>query len=323
MRLGQPRAGFGAHTPPAIFPPMFGLFGLGLAWRRAELVFNLPHGIADLILGAVTVLFLFAFVSYAAKVLRRPGVVVEDLRVLPGRAGIAAMILSVYLLAAVLVPMAPGIAHVLYWVGLAMHVVLVGLMARLLLTGPAEQRAVTPVFHLHFVGFIVSPLAGVPLGYVTFSTVILYASIVIAGLIWAFSLSQFLRQDVPPPLRPLLAIHLAPACLLGTVAGILGLWNITAVLFFVASGLLILMVSKARYITAAGFSPMWGAFTFPLAAYAGVALLVASSGHGEIFRVIGGVMLVVATLVVPVIAVKILQAWAKGGLAVKTNAARA
>ena len=54
--LPPPRPGFFRQTPPAIFVPMFGLFGLGLAWRRAEVVFVLPQGLGDTILGAVTLL---------------------------------------------------------------------------------------------------------------------------------------------------------------------------------------------------------------------------------------------------------------------------
>lgn len=317
-----PRARFGDQVPPAIFPPIFGLFGLGLAWQRAVPALGVPAAVGQLVLGAVTLLYLFGLVAYGIKIARRPGVVVEDLRVLPGRAGLAAMVLSMYLFAAVLAPLWDGVARVVLFAGLASHAVLVVLMLRLLLTGPQEQRQVTPVFHLHFVGFIVAPLAAIPLGYTGLAQVILPVTGAIAVLIWAVSVVQIIRRDPPAPLRPLLAIHLAPACLLGTVSALLGFLTLATGLGVLAGAILAVLLIKARYITEAGFSPMWGAFTFPLAAITSLFLILGDAGQGEVFRILGTILLIAGSLAIPTIATKVMQAWAKGVLAAKTNAAR-
>ena len=103
--------GLWRRTPPAVFPPIMGLFGLGLAWRRAAERFSVPDGLAEAILGAVTLLFLFAALAYAVKFARRPMVLLEDLRILPGRAGIAAMVLCLYLLSFTLAPYGPALAQ--------------------------------------------------------------------------------------------------------------------------------------------------------------------------------------------------------------------
>lgn len=317
------KARFGEQTPPAIFPPIFGLLGIGLAWRRAEPVFQAPPAVSQLILGAVSLLFLFALGAYGLKVIRRPAVVAEDLRVLPGRAGLAAMVLSVYLMAAVLLPMNPRVAAAVLLAGLAGHAALVWLVIAALLRGPEEQRQVTPVWHLQFVGVIFVPLVAIPLGYTGLSRVIFYGAGAFALAILAISVVQVIRRDPPPPLRPLMAIHVAPFSLLGTVALMLN-ERLPALIFAaLATAILAALLIRARYITAAGFSPLWGAFTFPLAAYASLMLALAGAGEGEPFRFAGGVTLVAGTLMIPAIAVKVMQAWAKGGLAVKTNAARA
>ncbi|MGA0714283.1 MAG: hypothetical protein ACO3OO_03315 [Gemmobacter sp.] len=83
-------------------------------------------------------------------------------------------------------------------------------------------------------------------------------------------------------------------------------------------GLLVALLVAARWLTAAGFSPMWGAFTFPLAA-AARALIEA----GGVFAVMGALALALATLIVPWIALRILRMWADGTLAERTNAATA
>ena len=76
--------------PPAVFPVIMGAVGLGLALRRGLEAFGLPSGLAEMFLGVSVALWLFAATGYAVKLMRRPSVLLDDLRVLPGRAGIAA-----------------------------------------------------------------------------------------------------------------------------------------------------------------------------------------------------------------------------------------
>ena len=116
--LEIPKPGFGRRTPPALFPPIMGLFGLGLGWRAAAGAFGVSPAIGDLILGATSLLFLFTLAAYLAKPLRRPTAFMEDLRVLPGRAGLSAASLCLMLFAAVLAPMASGVATALGAFGL-------------------------------------------------------------------------------------------------------------------------------------------------------------------------------------------------------------
>ncbi|MCB2159239.1 MAG: tellurium resistance protein, partial [Rhodobacteraceae bacterium] len=155
--------GLWRRTPPAIFPSILGLFGLGLAWRRASVRLDLPSEVGEVILGAVTGLFAFAVLAYAVKLIRRPAVLAEDLAILPGRAGGAAMCLSVYLAAATLWPYLPGVAYAVFMAGLAWHGLFVVVLITVFLRGPAAQRRVTPVWHLSFVGFIVAAMAAQPM----------------------------------------------------------------------------------------------------------------------------------------------------------------
>ncbi|WP_139307473.1 tellurium resistance protein [Rhodovulum sp. ES.010] len=321
--LFAPRPRFGAATPPAIFGPVFGALGLGLAWRAAAEVFAVPPAIGDLVLGAVTLLFLFCVVAYGVKAARRPGVVAEDLRILPGRAGLSAGALSIYLVAASLVPLAPGLAALLLWAGLAMHAVLAALVVRVFASAPAEQRAVTPVWHLQFVGFIVAALAAAPLGFAGLASALLHGTAAMAVAIWTVSLVQMVRRRVPAPLRPLLAIHLAPACLLATVAALLGRPDVAAASGLLATLILAVLLVRLPWLLRAGFSPLWSAFTFPLAAYAGMGLVLAAAGQGAAFRLLGGLALVGATLAIPPILIAIMRSWAKGILGPKTNAVQA
>lgn len=316
--LAVPGSGRWRRTPPAIFPPIMGLFGLGLCWRRAAEAGMLPGAVGEMTLGAVTLLFLFAAFAYLAKLARRTAALVDDLRILPGRAGLAAMVLCVYLLSIALLPYWPVLARAVLFAGLVAHLGFVAVLVHVFVTGPAEQRRVSPVWHLSFVGFIIGGLAAALMGMEFLALFILAATAIMATTVWAISLDQIVREGVPAPLRPLLAIHLSPAALLGMVAARLGLLSLAQIFAVLAALLLAVMVLRLRWLTQAGFSPMWGAFTFPLAATGSLWL-----GLGGVWLWPGMAVLAVTTAVIPAIAWGVLRMWASGQLAVRTNAATA
>jgi len=311
---------FWRRTPPAIFPPILGLFGLGLAWRRAETGLGLEPMLGQLILGAVTILYLGALCAYGAKVLARPGVLADEMRVLPGRAGLSAMGMAGLALSLAVLPLAPGAAAAILSLALAVHLALAALYIRALTRAPEDQRRVTPAWHLAFVGFIVGVPTAAGLGWTGLGQTIFVATLVATLAIYAVSLGQLLRQGPPPPLRPLLAIHLAPPSVFGSAALALGWSGAAWVAGALALAILAALLLRLRFILAAGFTPLWGAFTFPLAAFAGLTLGLAETG-GPAVTVLGAVALTVATLAVPAIAVRVMRAWARGKLAEQTNAA--
>ena len=85
--------GLWRRVPPAIFPSIMGFLGLGIAWRRAVAAYPVPAGIGEALLGAGVILFAFAAIAYGSKIARRPAVLAEELRILPGRAGVSAELL--------------------------------------------------------------------------------------------------------------------------------------------------------------------------------------------------------------------------------------
>lgn len=307
-----------ARLPPAVFPVVMGLLGLGLALRRGLAAAGLPVGLADIVLGAAVAVWAFAFAGLLAKIARRPAVLAEDLRILPGRAGVAAASLGLLLTVTALAPYAPDLARGLLLVGLMLHLGLAGLMAAVMLRGPAEGRVVTPVWHLLFVGFIIGAVPAPELGLPDLGRAILFVTLAAAVAIYAVSVRQLLTREPPAPLRPLLAIHLAPPSLIGAAALALGMPGLAIGCAILGCLILLALLARAGWIAEAGFTPLWGAFTFPLAAYASLCLLL-----GGVWRIPGALVLAAALIAVPVIAYRVLKMWAGGSLAVKTNAATA
>ena len=148
---------------------------------------------------------------------------------------------------------------------------------------------------------------------------ILGATITIAAIIYGISLAQMLRRPPPASLRPLLAIHLAPVSLFGTAAAQLGLWQLAWIMACLAIFTCLMLILRARWLTEAGFSPLWGAFTFPLAAFCGLMFIMGSKSM--VFSIIAAIALAGATILIPYVLFRVLQLWAKGTLATATNAA--
>ena len=314
--------GIWRRVPPAIFPPILGLLGLALAWTTGGAVFGIADGPIAMGGGMVAALAVFAMLAYGVKLARRPGVLADELSILPGRAGVGAGIVAMDLLAAVvgaLVSQTTG--RILLVAGLVLHAAVLAVLIAVLRRAPPEQRRVSPAWHLHFTGVIVAARAALTVGWPSLAAVLVWPAMASALTIYAISLRQALRGRVPGALRPLLAIHVAPLALVGTVALGLGWTPVGVALAWAALAVVLALAVSARWLLAEGFSPFWGALTFPLAATAGVWAALWRVQPTETHRLIAGLMLVAATLIVIPIAALILRMWAQGRLAVRTNAA--
>ena len=308
--------GLWRRTPPAIFPPILGALGLGLAWRWGASGFGVPGEAVEAVLGGLTLLGLFAVLAYAAKLARRPGVLIEDLRILPGYAGVSGAVLCLEQLVSAIAPYAPAEARPLFFVALALHLGLLVVLVRVFATAPAQQRRITPAWHLPWSGLGVTGLAAQHIGFGGLALGLFWAALLASLVIWAAAAEQFRRERVPAPLRPLLAIHLAPMGYVGALAWELGLSGTAAALAVLAAVYAVALIGGARWLLAAGFSPLWGALTFPAASSAGFWLM-----YGGRWYYAGGLMLVLGTLITVPVAFFVLRDWAAGRLAIKTNAA--
>lgn len=323
MRFAPFRAtppGLWRRVPPAIFPPLLGALGLALAWRAAAGRFALPPGLPGMLAGMTVAAWGFAMLAYGAKLARRPAVLAEELRILPGRAGLGAAVVAIYAASQLLAPFAPMAGRAVLVAGMAAQLALWAVVIPVMARTPGQGR-VTPVWQLTFVGPIVAAQAAAGFGWTGLALALWWPMAAIAGFVWIVSLRQAMAERWPAPLRPLVLIHLAPVAMLGNVAMALG-WQRVALGFAVASAAVVATaLLRARWLTEAGFSPLWGAFTFPPVATA--SLWIAVSGFAPGWALPAQALLGAASLAVPAILFRVWRAWASGGLAVKTNAATA
>lgn len=310
------------QVPPAIFPVCLGLMGLGLGWRSAASVLPIAHELGDLLLGLSTAYFLWFFTLYCAKVLARPGVIFEDMVKAPARAGVAAAAMCMMLLAAALLPLGVSVPFV-WWTGVVLQILASAVVCLAIWRDPPHKRRFSPFQYLTFVGPVVGPIAGIPLGYVTQSLLLTWAAL-IAFLVISIGYGwRLLHDTIPVGMRPALVIFLSPNCLFAISFALLGYENGFWLFYFSASFVALVFVVMAPWLMRGGWSPVWASFTFPLSAFLQVQIVGVQMGAGGLAMIGVIVSLVVATPVVLGISYRFAHDWLTGELAQKSGAALA
>ncbi len=323
---------------PSWFSVVMGLAGLALAWQAAEPTLGASATGVALALGAVALLVALALLCLSVwRAQRHPQALTEDLRH-PVRHGfVAALPVAVLLLVTLAVRLevrgawlsgvwwlaALGQLWATVWVlqrwlvaslaaaapASAAEVSLQGLiqgaggMPRQAAPPPVPSAfwpSVTPVLFIPVVGNVVAPLAGLSLGFPTWSA----AQFGVGALLWPVVLTLLLvRRAVQGPLPDrLLAtwfITVAPPSVMGLVLQadgapqpvVAGFWGVA--LFF-----LLWTARIAPQAVNQPFSLVWWAVSFPLAAFATLTLkLAALVGSGPL-QTVGTLLLALVSLVV-------------------------
>ncbi len=318
----QIRTALWRRTPPAVFPVSLGLFGLGLGWRNAADVLPVAHEIGDLLLAFATAFFLYFFAFYLRKVIARPSVLIDEVQSPPARAGLSAAAMSMMLLAAALLPFGLHVPAV-WWTGVILQIGASGIGCYAIWRDPGETRGFTTFQYLTFVGPVVGPIAGIPLGHLWESRVLTAAALVPYVIITLGFALGALRRGLPVMLRPTLAIYLAPNCLFATSFGLLNVDWAFHLFYWTSCAIALALVPLGPWMMRGGWSPLWSAFTFPATAFLLVQTLAVAKGLGApaVFGTYGA--LAIATPLVLLITYRFIMTWVTGELADASGAAQA
>lgn len=258
------------QTPPAVFPVCLGFMSLALGWRAAaDQLEWLSEDIGDLMLAASTGYFLWFFGFYLVKLTARPMVLLEDMRSPAARAGIAALAMSMMLLAAALLPFGVSVPQV-WWLGVMMQIGASLIVLHAIWRDEPQARHFTPFQYLTFVGPVVGPIAGVPLGYIWQSSWLIMASLLAYVIITAGILFTRIGKTMLVKLRPAVTIFLAPMCVFALGFGALGFDGAFALFYWAGSVVAFGLLFLVPWMVRGGYTPVWAAFTFPVAAFLNV-----------------------------------------------------
>jgi len=129
------------------------------------------------------------------------------------------------------------------------------------------------------------------------------------------------RTRPPAPLRPPFAIALSSLSLLGLAFGQFGP-QIAFEIFFALAWLLALgLLGLAGWLTRSGFTPMWGALTFPVATFININIMGMDKGYGTLASTGAIAGALIGTPLVGFVTYRALQMWLKRDLAKKTGSA--
>jgi tellurite resistance protein len=306
---------------PGWFATVMGLSGLALAWHRATPILGDMAGAGAMAVGAVAALVFLALAGLS--LLRRqryPEAFAEDLKHPVRHAFVAAVPVSLILLATVLTALAgrTGVGLVLWMAGSAWQfAVTVWVLARWLRgnqAGGLVWPGVTPALFIPVVGNVLSPLAGVPLGHDDWAAaqygmglmfwpvalVLLLVRVAVQGMFPDRLLPTVFIVIVPPTLVGLGALQLGAPLTVGWVC-----WGMALFSFLWAA-------SQAGRVRDLPFGMAHWGMSFPLAAFAAFTLRLATPG--SLLAVVGPALLALASLVILALAMATVRGLRDGSL---------
>ncbi len=296
---------------------------LALGWHNLSDVLHwIPQDIGNLMLAVSTSYFIWFLAFYLRKLIARPGVLLEDMRSPPARAGIAAMAMSMMMLAAALLPLNVSVPQV-WWTGVVLQIAASAVVLYAIWRDPPQERRFTTFQYLTFVGPVVGPIAGVELGYIRESLWLTIAALVAYVPITIGIIHDLWTKPLPRVLRPSTMIFLAPISLFALSFGKLGFHDVFLVFYWVGWVMFIALLFLVPWMIRGGYSPTWAAFTFPTAAFLNVQILALSKGWGAGAQFGVYLGLAIATPMILFIAYRSVMLWVTGELSRISSAATA
>jgi len=291
------------HFPLPLLAVPLGLGGLGLAWRE---VWSLP--VSEVVLALMMLAWVVILGLHLLRAARHPAAALADWHN-PMRCGfVGAASIGMMLTAAALTPYLPGFARSLLLLAITLHLAIgLALLARVL-RGEGSPNMLVPPLMIPLVGNVLAPIFCVPLGLPMLGWMLFGVGMLLWLALQPLLLGRLFEAPLPPPLRPSLAILLAPSAvgalaieaLGGPQPAFLALYGLAAFTFA-------LLLVVLRHMLGSGFALSYWGFTFPLAAFTAGTIKVAPWW-------IGLGMLGLSTLVIGGIALATLRLALRGAL---------
>lgn len=315
----SPAAGLAARVPVSFFSMVLGVGGLAAAWRAAARSYGTSPWVADVLLVLAAALWVLLLAAQVVKALAAPARLRAELAD-PIQGSLAALgPASLLLLAAGAAGPAPDLGAVLFWIGAALAVAHAAWTVGSWNAAPPPVDRVTPAMLLPpVVGNLLAALAAGALGRTDAGWVFFGAGLVSWLVLAAVLLGRHLSAgELPPALRPLLGLELAPpAFALLAYQALEGAAPDapSRVLLGAALFVALVLLRLAGRLRDVPFAPAHWAFTFPVAALAAAALRQGAAAPGSLAGALALPLFVVANAVVAVIAFHTAAAASRGTL---------
>lgn len=174
--------------------------------------------------------------------------------------------MGIMLLATYVKPYSPGVAYVVWIVGILMHVALIIVFSMKFIRNFSIKK-VFPSWFIVYVGIAVAAVTGKAFNQTIGQAAFLFAVIAYLVLIFIIGKRVFVVKEIPEHALPTLVIFAAPGSL--CLAGYLNAFDhknfiIFLLLLVLSQGFYIFALSKLVRLLKLKFYPSYSAFTFPL-----------------------------------------------------------
>jgi tellurite resistance protein len=313
-------AAVAVRVPVSYFSVVLGLGGLAAAWRGASRAYAVSPWLSDALLVLSAALWVAIFAAQVVKAVTAPDRLREELEH-PVEGSLAALgPASLLAIAAMAAIHYRQLAQVLFWIGAAAQVFHgVWVVGRWFGTR-LDPKGLTPAMYLPAaVGNLVAAAAAGAVGRSDLGWLFFGAGTVLWLVLAAVLLLRHLSEgELPPALRPLLALELAPP------AFALLAWEAlhgggpseptSRALLGIALFLGLVLVRLAGRFRDVPFTQAYWSFTFPVAALSTAALRLASTAPDSLAADLAMPLFVVANALVAAVAYKTVVALSRGGL---------
>ncbi|MFN3398293.1 MAG: SLAC1 anion channel family protein [Sulfurimicrobium sp.] len=295
------------NFPISWFAMIMGLSGFAIVWNRAEYLFDHGFCVSSLMTGVATLLFVILTLIYAAKLVKYPRAVLDEIRHPVKQAFVPAFSIGLLLLSVVYLHIAPVLSFWLWSVGTVLHLVLtLYVLSSWIHHTKYEIAHLHPAWFIPVVGNILVPVAGMQhaspeISWFFFSLGLFFWPVLTAIIFYRL----IFHGSLPERFMPTLFIFIAPPAV-----GFLSWFNLTGgvdafarVLYFVGLFFTLLLLGQFNYFRRLRFFLSWWAYSFPIAAIT-IATFIMARETGLAFYtwlaagLLGALSLLVLTLLV-------------------------
>jgi tellurite resistance protein len=300
------------NFPVTFFAVMMGLLGLALSMAAAEKAAGSGGDVSQFILGAAVAVFAVLAFFYALKLVRHPGAVRAEWNHPVRIAFFPTISISLLLLGTALAPRVPGMAYVIWSIGVAAQGMLsLSVIANWIGHRSFQPLHLSPAWFIPAVGNVLVPLAGVGFGVIELSWLFFSAGLLFWIVLLTLVMNRLIfHEPLPARLMPTLVILIAPPAvafvawvrLTGDVDAFARVLLNTGYVF----GLIVL--TQAPRFFRLPFALSWWALTFPVAALSVASFVFAHETGSNGHRLIGFALTVCLAFAVATLVVRTAQA---------------
>jgi len=303
------------HFPISFFSVAMGLAGYAIAVQRAEEVLGMPAGAGMVLLAAAAGVFATLAVLYLAKMLLHGAEVMREISHPVKLSFFPTYSISLILLAIALHGVAPGASGVLLAVGAPIQLALtLFVLTRWIERSDFEIQHSNPSWFIPIVGNILVPIAAMDHGLVEVSWFFFSVGLVFWMVLQTIIFNRVIfHQALSDKLAPTFFILMAPPAV-GFIAWVKitgSVDGMARVLFHTALFTAMLVLAMHRRFLGIRFFLSWWAYSFPVAALAIAATLMAKMTGLAFYRGLSWTLLAVLTAIIAMLTARTVRAVAR------------